>query len=88
MHALFHLAGILYASRDKFENVCHNNTTILRTALIQDLKKNRTIIIELRALSLIGKLATGPWMKHFNASQHMTNIDIVPAINTCINNLK
>ena len=27
-------------------------------------------------------------MKHFYASQHMTNIDIVPAINTCMNNLK
>ena len=27
-------------------------------------------------------------MKHFYASQHMTNIDIVPAIITCMNNLK
>ena len=27
-------------------------------------------------------------MKHFYVSQHMTNIDGVPAINTCINNLE
>ena len=83
-HVLFHLAGILYILRDKLmlylENVSHNTTT-LRTALIQDIKK-RTIIIELRALGLIEKLVTGPWMKHFYASQHMTNIDVVPAINT------
>ena len=65
------------------ENVCHNTTTLL----IQDLK-NRTIIIELRALGLIGKLVTGPLMKHFYASEHMPNINIVPAINTCMNNLK
>ena len=87
-HVLFHLAGVLYLLRDKLmmylENVCHNTT--LRTALIQDLK-NRTIILELRALGLIGKLVTGPWMKHFYASQHMTNLDIVPAINMCMNNL-
>ena len=88
-HVLFHLAGVLYLLRDKLmmylENVCHNTTT-LRTALIQDLK-NRTIILELRALGLIGKLVTRPWMKHFYASQHMTNLDIVPAINMCMNNL-
>ena len=44
-----------------------------RVAVFNNFKNSidsRTIIIELRALGLIGKLVTGPWMKHFCASQH------------------
>ena len=71
LHVLFHLAGIFFFLRGKplhyFKCIC-NNRTSLRTALKKDLE-NDTIVVQLRALGLMGKLLSGPWMQRFNANK-------------------
>ena len=65
-HVMFHLAGVLYYLREKvliyLDKSC-NNTTTLRTSLLKDLR-NMNILLQLRALGIIGKMVTGPWIHH------------------------
>ena len=76
-HVMFHQAGVLYYLQEKLlmylENVCNSKTT-LRTALIKDLRNNK-ILLQLRALGLIGKLVTGPWMHQLYTNQAITNLE-------------
>ena len=64
------------------ENVCNSKTT-LRTALIKDLRNNK-ILLQLRALGLIGKLVTGPWMHQLYTNQSITNLESSTFIKTCL----
>ena len=86
---MFHQAGVLYYLQEKLlmylENVCNSKTT-LRTALIKDLRNNK-ILLQLRALGLIGKLVTGPWMHHLYTNQAITNLESRTFIKTCLQNL-
>ena len=88
-HVMFHQAGVLYYLQEKLlmylENVCNSKTT-LRTALIKDLKNNK-ILLQLRALGLIGKLVTGPWMHQLYTNQAITNLESSTFIKTCLQNL-
>ena len=67
------------------ENVC-NNKTSLRTALQKDIRNNR-FVLQLRALGLIGKLVTGPWMHQLYTNQAITNLVSITYIKTCLQNL-
>ena len=86
---MFHQAGVLYYLQEKLlmylENVCNSKTT-LRTALIKDLRNNK-ILLQLRALGLIGKLVTGPWMHQLYTNQAITNLESSTFIKTCLQNL-
>ena len=63
-HVMFHLAGVLYYLREKLliylDKSC-NNTITLRTSLLKALR-NINILLQLRALGIIGKMVTRPWM--------------------------
>ena len=90
LHVLFHLAGIFFFLRGKLlhylKYIC-NNRTSLRTALKKDLE-NDAIVVQLRALDLLGKLLSGPWMQRFYANkEHLTNLEIIPIVKSCIQTL-
>ena len=90
LHVLFHLAGIFFFLRGKLlhylKYIC-NNRTSLRTALKKDLE-NDTIVVQLRALGLLGKLISGPSMQRFYANKdHLTNLEIIPIVKSCIQTL-
>ena len=71
LHVLFHLAGIFFFLRGKLLHylkcIC-NNRTSLRTGLMKELQ-NDAIVVQLRALGLLGKLLSGPWMQRFYAKK-------------------
>ena len=85
-HVMFRQAGVLYYLQETLlnylENVCNSKTT-LRTALIKDLRNNK-ILLQLRALGLIGKLVTGPWMHKLYTK---TNLESSTFIKTCLQKL-
>ena len=59
---------------------CKNS---LKTSLINDLQ-NKSIIIQLRVLGLIGKFITGPWMKIlYSNSECKANLEMVHMIKMC-----
>ena len=85
-----HLAGIFFFLRGKLLHylkcIC-NNRTSLRTALKKDLE-NDAIVVQLRALGLLGKQLSGPWMQRFYANKdHLTNLEIIPIVKSCIQTL-
>ena len=86
---MFHLAGVLYYLRDKLliylDKSC-NNTTTLRTALLKDLR-NINILLHLRALGIIGKMVTGPWMHELYTNAGIANLDSINYIQMCLENL-
>ena len=88
-HIVFHSAGVLYHLRKKLslylDTFCHN-TTSLRSALQKDIK-NDHLFLQLQALGLIGKLVTGPWMKHLYGNQQLSNLDSIPRVQLCLKNL-
>ena len=50
--------------------------------------ENDTIVVQLRALGLLGKLLSGPWMQRFYANKdHLTNLEIIPIVKSCIQTL-
>ena len=64
---------------------CKNS---LKTSLINDLQ-NKSIIIQLRVLGLIGKFITGPWMKILcSNSECKANLEMVPMIKMCTMTLR
>ena len=89
-HIVFHLAGVIFYLRDKLilylETMCRNSTT-LHLALLNDLK-NKHILLQLQALGLLGKVVTGPWIQQLYDCSTITNLEVTPYINTCLNNLK
>ena len=86
---MFHQAGVLYYLQERLlmylENVC-NIKTSLRTALQKDIRNNR-LVLQLRALGLIRKLVTGPWMHQLHTNQAITNLESITYIKTCLQNL-
>ena len=88
-HVLFHLAGDLYYLRTTLviylEKSCNNNTT-LRTSLVKDLR-NINILLQLRALGIIGKMVTGPWMHELYTNSGISNLDSINYIKMCLQNL-
>ena len=89
-HVIFHLAGVFFCLRGKLlhylKNIC--NRTSLRTALLKDLEHNE-VAVQLRALGLLGKLLTTPWMMLLYSNKaNLTNLEIIPTIKTCLRNLK
>ena len=89
-HVVFHLAGVFYYLREKLLNYLDSscqNTTSLRSALQNNLRNNKLLILELQALGIIGKLITGPWMQQLYANQKITNLDSIPYVKTCLQNL-
>ena len=65
---------------------CKNS---LKTSLINDLQ-NKSIIIQLRVLGLIGKFITGPWMKILcsNSECKANLFEMVPMIKMCTMTLR
>ena len=61
---------------------CRNKTT-LRTSL-QKVLNNNKLLLQLRALGIIGKLITGPWMHQLYT---ITNLESIAYIKTCLQNL-
>ena len=72
---MFHLAGVLYYLREKLliylDKSCNN--TIIRTSLLKDLN----ILLQLRALGIIGKMVTRPWMHELYTNAGISNLDSV-----------
>ena len=99
-HVVFHLAGVLYYLREKlliYLDTSCRNTTSLQSALQKGLRNDKSLL-QLQALSVIGKLVTGPWMKQLYENPGITNLDTisymftVPKIIkglpiTCLNNM-
>ena len=67
------------------EKSCNNNTT-LRTSLVKDLR-NINILLQLRALGIIGKMVTGPWMHELYTNSGISNLDSINYIKMCLENL-
>ena len=88
---MFHLAGVIFYLRDKLivylETMCRNETT-LHLVLLNDLLKNKHILLQLQALGLLGKVITGPWMQQLYDNSKITNLEVTPYIKTCLDNLK
>ena len=63
-----------------------NNTTTLRTSLVKDLR-NINILLQLRALGIIGKMVTGPWMHELYTNSGISNLDSINYIKMCLENL-
>ena len=87
----FILAGNFFKIKDRLlyylQNMCYCKNS-LKTSLINDLQ-NRSIIIQLRVLGLIGKFITGPWMKiHYSNSECKANLEMVPVIKMCTMTLR
>ena len=88
-HFVFHLAGVFYYLREKLLNYLDSacrNTTSLRSASQKDLRNNK-LLLQLQTLGIIGKLITGPWMQQLYANQKITNLDSIPYVKTCLQNL-
>ena len=80
LHVLFHLAGVIYTYKEKLlqylDKGC-NNRTGLRTGLISALS-HPSLQLHLKALGLIGKLLTGPWMRVvYGNSNKKSNLEMV-----------
>ena len=80
LHILFHVAGIYFSMHDHFTlylaSLCACNNS-LRTSLLADLL-NPVVLLQLRALGLLGKIITGPWMVLFYANQaKKTHLEMV-----------
>ena len=74
---MFHLAGVLYYLREKgliYLDKSFNNTTTLQT--VRDLR-NINILLQLRALGIIGKMFTGPWMHELYTNTGISNLDSI-----------
>ena len=88
-HIVFHSAGVLHYLRKKLslylDTVCRN-TTSLRSALQKDIK-NDHLFLQLKALGLKGKLVTGPWMQHLYGNHTLSNLDTIPHVQFCLQNL-
>ena len=89
-HVVLHLAGVLYYLREKlliYLDTSCRNTTSLRSALQKDLRNDKSLL-QLQALSIIGKLVTEPWMKQLYGNPGITNLDTISYIKTCLQYLK
>ena len=91
MHVLFHLAGVFYFLRAKLleylQKYCNNNTSF-KTSLVKDMQNN-SILLQLKALGLLGKLLTGPWMTVLYGNKSKSaNLGMVPVLKKCVNQLK
>jgi hypothetical protein len=90
MHILFHLAGSFYSLREKLltylKNYCNCNTG-LKTSLIKDLS-TPYIQGQLKAIGILGKLLTGPWMTIMYGNKEMSNLESVPHLKKCVNGLQ
>ena len=76
MHVLFHLAGVFYFLRAKLLEYLHkycNNKTSFKTSLIKDMQNN-SILLQQKALGLLGKVLTGPWMRYCMATSQSMQI--------------
>ena len=55
------------------ETMCRNETT-LHLVLLNDLLKNKHILLQLQALGLLGKVITGSWMQQLYDNSKITNL--------------
>ncbi|GFR89280.1 hypothetical protein ElyMa_006120400 [Elysia marginata] len=81
IHVMFHLAGILILHWDKLKIFLETECTagsLLKSSLIKDLT-NESIMAQVWAIALIGKIFTGPWMTKFYSSE-MSNLDMRPYV--------
>ncbi|KAK6172145.1 hypothetical protein SNE40_015873 [Patella caerulea] len=84
MHVMFHLAGAYFHLKDKILNVYFkdfsNCTSSFKPAVIKDLQ-NSNFILQLKALGLMGKILTGPWMKVlYGNADKLSNLQAVPTL--------
>ena len=91
MHILFHLAGTFYSLREKLltylTDYCNCNSG-LKTGLIKDLS-NPLIQIQLKAIGILGKLLTGPWMTiMYGNKDKMSNLEAVPHLKKCVDTVR
>ena len=91
MYVLFHLAGVFFFLRakllDYLQKYCNNNTSF-NTSLIKDLQ-HKSITLQLKALGLLGKVLTGPWMKVLYGNKaKTTNLGMVPVLKNCVDKQK
>ena len=87
IHVLFHLAGTIYYLREKLlmylRTSCNCNTAF-RTALLKDLS-SPYVQLQLKALGLLGKLLTGPWMTVLYCNKSaLSNLEVVPILKGCM----
>ena len=51
--------------------------------------QNNSILLQLKALGLLGKVLTGPWMKVLYGNKSKSaNLGMVPVLKKCVNQLK
>lgn len=63
-------------------------TSSLRTAIIHDFS-DPSILLRLRALGLLGKLLTGPWMTvSYGNKEGKSNLEVVTEIKMAVANLR
>ena len=89
-HVVLHLAGDFYYLREMLltylDSACRN-TTSLCSVLQKDLRNNK-LLLQMLALTIhVGKSITGPWMQQLYANQKITNLDSIPYVKTCLQNL-
>ncbi|KAK6168629.1 hypothetical protein SNE40_019824 [Patella caerulea] len=87
LHVLFKLAAV-YVTHFEAINLylttrCLNNST-LKTGLIADFS-HPVAYLELKILAILGKVLTGPWMKHFyrGKNEQMHHMDAFNEVNMC-----
>lgn len=90
MHVLFHLGGTFYFLREKLlsylQKSC-NCQTGFRTSLLKDLS-SPYLQMQLKALGLVGKLLTGPWMVVLYSNKEvLSNLEAVPLLKSCVEKL-
>ena len=54
----------------------HVQYLTLRTSLVKDLR-NINILLQLRALGIIGKMVTGPWMHELYTNSGISNLNSI-----------
>ena len=89
--SVINTAGTFYFLRDKFlvylDKLCNCNTGF-RTSLLKDLSNTR-IQIQLKALGILGKILTGPWMSvMYRNKDRLSNLEAVTILKRCVDKVK
>ena len=91
LHALFHLAGVIFTLRDELIHYFTTDSTTgreLKRALRDNLQ-NPHLMFQSRSLNLLVKVLTAPWMRLFyNNVDGKTNLQMADPIRTVLTNLK
>ena len=90
IHVLFHLGGIIFMLQAKLIVYLTSKCSLKEFSkdIAADLR-NPAILLHLRALGLLGKLVTGPWMTVlYGNKQNLSNLELVPILQGAVSKLK